>query len=88
MSCPFPESIDLHFKDVLQAFKLDDLTTRRNGVFRAGGFMTRRRISSMPTGMVIAALVIIGLVAFVALFLFGGSAEGALPTVPAVTYAP
>ena len=42
----------------------------------------------MPTGMVIAALVIIGLVAFVALFLFGGSAEGALPPVPAATYAP
>ncbi len=38
--------------------------------------MTRRRISSMPAGMVIAALAVIALVAFVALFIFGGPSEG------------
>jgi hypothetical protein len=33
--------------------------------------MTRRRITSMPTGLVIMALALIALVALVALFLFG-----------------
>lgn len=36
----------------------------------------------MPAGMVIAALVAIGLVALVALFMFGGLSEGGSPTVP------
>jgi hypothetical protein len=47
--------------------------------------MTRRRISSMPAGMVIAALAVIGLVALVALFLFGGLSEGELPPTPPAT---
>jgi hypothetical protein len=44
--------------------------------------MTRRRISSMPAGIVIAALAAIALVALIALFLFGGLSESALPPTP------
>lgn len=39
--------------------------------------MSRRRNSSMPAGMVIAALAVIALVALAALFVFGGQSEGA-----------
>ena len=55
---------------------------RGNGSFQACGLMTRRRISSMPAGMVIAALAAIALVALVALFLFGGLSEGGPPPTP------
>lgn len=37
--------------------------------------MTRRRITSMPTGLVIIALALIALVALVALFLFGDPSD-------------
>ena len=42
--------------------------------------MIRRRISSMPVGMVIVALAVIALVAFAALFLFGGPPGGGPPS--------
>ena len=47
--------------------------------------MNRRRISSMPAGLVIVALAVIALVAFVALFIFGGSSEGS-PSVGPIGY--
>ena len=54
--------------------------------------MTRRRISSMPAGLVIAALAVIALVAIAALFLLGGPADSALgdnsPGNPALTGEP
>jgi len=39
--------------------------------------MSRRRISSMPAGMVVGALAVIALVAVIAFFVFSGTSDGA-----------
>ena len=77
MSCRHKELIDIDFYYVQQYFKLGNSAIRQNGAFLACSLMTKRGISSMPTGMVIAALVVIALVAFAAMCLLGGSSEGA-----------
>ena len=41
--------------------------------------MSRRKITSMPVGLVIAALLVIGLVALAAVFLTGSTANGGQP---------
>jgi hypothetical protein len=76
MSCRHKRLIGIHFSDVSMDFKSDCSTISRDVVCLASGSMTRRRISSMPAGMVIAALAVIAVVALAALFLFGGSSEG------------
>jgi len=76
MSSRLKRLIGIHFCHVSQDFKQGDSAIYRTGVFQVCGFMIRRRISSMPAGMVITALVVIGLVALAALFLFGGLSDG------------
>jgi hypothetical protein len=76
MSCRHKQLTGIHFSDVSMDFKPDCSAVSRDAVCLASGSMTRRRISSMPAGMVIAALAVIALVAVAALFLFGGSSEG------------
>lgn len=82
MSCRLKRLIGIDFCHVWQDFKVGSFAIRGNGAFQACGLMTRRRISSMPAGMVIAALAVIALVALVALFLFGGLSEGGPPPTP------
>lgn len=76
MSCRHMEPADIHFSHVSQNFTLRDSAVCLNGACAACAQMTRRRMSSMPTGMVIAALAVIALVAFAALFVFGDLSEG------------
>jgi hypothetical protein len=82
MSCRHKRLTDIHFSDVSMEFKSDCSTISRDVVCLESGSMTRRRISSMPAGMVIAALAVIALVALAALFFLGGSSEGS-PTASA-----
>lgn len=77
MSCRHKELFDIDFYYVQQYFKLGNFAIRQNGTCRARGLMSRRRTSSMPTGMVIAALAVIALVAFAAVCLLGSSSKGA-----------
>lgn len=85
MSCRHKEPADIHFSHVPQKFNPYDSAVCYNGACAAFFEMTRRRMSSMPTGMVIAALAVIALVAFIALFLFGGlSQDEPAPVPPAV----
>jgi hypothetical protein len=75
MSCRLKRLTDIHFRDVLPNFKMGYSAICRDAICLASGTMTRRRISSMPVGIVIAALAVIALVAFAALSVFGGSSE-------------
>lgn len=90
MSCRHQEPADIHFCHVSRKFNLGDSAARLNDARMAFRGMIRRRISSMPAGMVIAALVVIALIALVALFLFGATPEGAsyydAPMEPAVGF--
>ena len=55
-------SVAYNFCHVLQNFKSGGSTNHGNGVYAMRGTMIRRRISSMPVGMVIVALAVIALV--------------------------
>ena len=67
----------IHFSHAPQNFKPYESVIRGNRANWARRAMTRRRPGAMPAATVIAALVVIALVAFTALFLWSGSSDGA-----------
>jgi len=92
MSCRYKRLNTINFPHVSQYFSLPRSSVGQNRACKAFYRMTRRRISSMPAGLVIAALAVIALVAIAALFLLGGPADSALgnnsPGNPALTGKP